>query len=202
MRRVKTNRLILLAAVLAIVLGVLSWLQTGQEETKKAIVAELEVATRREANLKLDGLKAKIEELKETQIQAAANASVLKEYFVSHASDLDVGETLYPIAREYRVNLRIFSSHGVQMTDFKGVSSAGLRLNLTVYGEVTDILDFIDRVHETYPLGQVNTITISNPPGGVRAATADDYETGLIYQAAMATLELEIQNYIVGDDSG
>ena len=198
----KTNRLILMAALLAVVLGVLSWLQSGQEETKQAVISELEVVSQRESKLNLDGLSERIEGLKQTEIQAVANATAIKEYFVSRSSDLDVAETLYPIARECRVNLRLFGSPGVRVNAVEGVVSADLRLTLEVHGEVTDVLDFIGRVHETYPTGHLITVTVANPPGLVHAATDVDYTTGAIYQASRATLTLLIQNYMLSDDSG
>jgi len=194
--------LILLAALLAVVLGVLSWLQSGQEQTKQAVMSELEVVTQREAKLNLGGLSERIESLKQTEIQAAANATAIKEYFVSQSSDLDVLETLYPIARECRVNLYVFVSPGIQVSESEGISSAELRLKLTVRGEVLDILDFIDRVHETYPIGHVSSMTLTNQDGLVREATADEYVEGDSSFAARAILELSIQNYILSDDSG
>ncbi len=202
MRLAKINRLIILAGVLAIVLAVVSWLQSGQEDVKQSMIPEMELAAKRVANLDLGALQQKIVELSLTEIQASANATAVKEHFAEQHQSLDVGETLYPIARECRVNLYDISSPGLAEIDLEGISGTELSLFLTVRGEVRDILDFINRVHEAYPLGQVSTVTINNNPKGiVRAASADNYLDGDIYEAAETRLQLVIQNYLVSDDS-
>ena len=57
MRLAKINRLIILAGVLAIVLAVVSWLQSGQEDVKQSMIPEMELAAKRVANLDLGMLR-------------------------------------------------------------------------------------------------------------------------------------------------
>jgi len=199
----KMNRLIILAGILAILLAALSWLQNGQEDVKQSIIPEMEVASKRLANLNLSPLQERIVVLTETETQASANATRIQEHFAAVNEGLDVGDTLYFIARENRVNLYGITSSGLSPFDIEGIGGTGLPLTLTVRGEVQDILNFIDHVHETYPLGQVSTIAIDNRLQGiVREATEIAYVEGEIYEAAQATLQLEIRNYLVSDDSG
>jgi len=199
----KMNRLVILAGILAILLAALAWLQNGQEEVKQNIIPEMEVASNRLANLDLAPLQERIVILTETDAQATANATRIQEHFAAVNEGLDVGDTLYLIARENRVNLYQITSSGLAPFDFEGISGTGLPLTLTVRGEAQDILNFIDSVHETYPLGQLNTIAIDNSlHGTVREATEIAYVEGEIHRAAQAILQLTIRNYLVSDDSG
>jgi hypothetical protein len=203
MRLAKTNRLVILAGVLAIILAALAWLQSGQEEIKQSLLPEMELAAKRLANLNLSVLEERIVVLTETEAQASANATAIREHFAGRYEGLDVGETLYQIARENRVNLYMIDSAGLASIDDEGISGTNLPMSLTVRGEVLNILNFIERLHETYPLGQVSTVTINNTPHGiVREATEAAYVDAEIYEAAEAVLQLVIRNYTVSDDSG
>lgn len=199
----KMNRLVILSGVLAILLAALAWLQSGQETLKQELMPEMEVAAGRLANLDLAPLEEKIVALTEVETQASANASRIKKHFADMYAGLDVGEALYQLARESHVNLFDLSSPGLASIDQAGIPGSALALSLTVRGEAQDILNFINLLHETYPLGQVSTVTISNRQHGiVREATESAYVNGDIYDAAEAVLALVIRNYMVGDESG
>lgn len=195
----KNNRLVLLGAALALVLVVFSWLNTGQDEVKAGLAAEMSVAAQRVASLNLGDLKTRLQELQLTAQQAGDNLTAARAALSGWTEGIDASRTLYQIAVDSRVHLYIIESGGLTDAQFEGTPTSGLPLALRVQGEVTDILHFINRLHQAYPLAELSSVLLDNPDGDIKAATAADYDHGEITNAATASIILTLHNYPESD---
>ena len=179
----KTSWVLLIGGVLLIIFVSLGFAGTRQMRQQEKLATDLKVAQQRVANLQLEQLADRQEQLNVTLNKVNAELETAKNKMRQPNESIDVTDSLFQIAESCKVTIDEMSSAGLSNKEVAKIKCSSQSLNLFASGEVLDLIRFVARLNTDFTTGLVDSVNMNIPEEG---------EEGL----PSVRIQLYVYNYI------
>jgi len=156
----KTSWLVLSLGIFIIVFSSLGLARFQQVGDKTQIQDELIIAGNRLNNLQLKELYSQQEEMEEQVKQGEAQAEMAKAILRHPIVSIEVTDVIFQIAAANNVEIASIGSSDIDKGTLEDITCDRIRLNISVNGEVEDIIDFVTSLNEDYATGLADSAVI------------------------------------------
>ncbi|MDD5127109.1 MAG: hypothetical protein PHR43_03290 [Dehalococcoidales bacterium] len=162
----KTSWILLIGGILLIVFVSLGFAGTRQMRQQEKLATDLKVAQQRVANLQLEQLTERQEQLNVKLTEVSADLETAKNKMRQPNESIDVTDSIFQIAESCKVTIEEISSAGLSGKEVAKINCSSQALNLIAYGEVLDLVSFIARLNTDFTTGLVGSVNMDIPEPG------------------------------------
>jgi len=177
----KTGLIVL--SVIATGMFVNLWMDHNQQAEKlEQLQNDLSMAVMRFNTLQNEEIAAQHTNLQNQFSQTTAEVEAAKAEFSQPGGSISGSDTLFDTAETAGVKITEITSSQPSSEEIEGITCSALVLNVTVEGDVANIIGFIGRLNGAFPTGLVTSVDMNIP------CPAKQEETS-------ATIKLHIYSY-------
>ena len=185
----KTGYLFVILGVVAAIFAGLWVMRSQQTQEQERLSEELSVAAVKLDNFNSDELLSQQAKLEEQLNQTLSQIEATKAEISQATDSISVSGTLFDIAELAGVEVTSISSAQPSVSTWQGIPCLVLPLNITVEGDVSNLITFIGKVDRTLTTAVIRSAVITIPEA------ADGEESSAEVQLASARIQLGIYSY-------
>lgn len=160
----KMSILLLTAGIVVIAFASLGIARAQQLQEQDRVSEELSLVQQKLNILKLQKLRSRYEELEEQLSQATSQSEAVRAVLSQPIGSIGATDDLFTIARDCGVEISGITSSDPVGADLEGVPCSVLTLNVSVEGDLLNLISFIIKVNGDFATGTVESagITVSD----------------------------------------
>jgi len=151
----------LTVGIIIVAFGSLGIARAQQVEQQDQVEEEITVAERRLDNFQLKQLYSQKEGLEERLEETVSQLKATKDELNQSIESIGVTESLFEIASANDVEITQISSSDISTDKLAGITSSIARINLSVEGDVPDLISFITALNNDFTTGVVMSAEIT-----------------------------------------
>jgi len=187
----KTGYLFVILGVVAAIFAGLWVMRSQQTQEQERLSEELSVAAVKLDNFNSDELLSQQAKLEEQLNQTLSQIEATKAEISQATDSISVSGTLFDIAELAGVEVTSISSAQPSVSTWQGIPCLVLPLNITVEGDVSNLITFIGKVDRTLTTAVIRSAAITIP----EATDGEESSAETEVQLPSANIQLGIYSY-------
>jgi len=187
----KTGYLFVILGVVAAIFADLWVMRSQQTQEQERLSEELSVAAVKLDNFNSDELLSQQAKLEEQLNQTLSQIEATKAEISQATDSISVSGTLFDIAELAGVEVTSISSAQPSVSTWQGIPCLVLPLNITVEGDVSNLITFIGKVDRTLTTAVIRSAAITIP----EATDGEESSAETEVQLPSANIQLGIYSY-------
>ena len=187
----KTGYLFVILGVVAAIFAGLWVMRSQQTQEQERLSEELSVAAVKLDNFNSDELLSQQAKLEEQLNQTLSQIEATKAEISQATDSISVSGTLFDIAELAEVEVTSISSAQPSVSTWQGIPCLVLPLNITVEGDVSNLITFIGKVDRTLTTAVIRSAAITIP----EATDGEESSAETEVQLPSANIQLGIYSY-------